>query len=218
MFQDRVDAGEQLVERLKHEPVIRAAQPGEMVVLSIPRGGVVVGREVAAELGSRHEMIIVKKLGAPGQAELAIGAMAEDGNGTVVLNEGLIRVLEVSADYVEEEKQRVRAKIAHYRDLFRGGRDLDIRGRLFIIVDDGMATGETVKASVSWLRSKFKAQMSKVLVAVPVCSHHAAGELRAMGVSVVCLEERDDFSAIGEFYRDFAQVSDEDVVGLLGEN
>jgi len=205
VFIDRADAGEKLAAKLLEEPVIQEAVREELLVLSIPRGGVVVGAVVARELGCSHDVIAVKKIGYPGHKELAIGAMAEDG--TLVLNPHLTSQFD---HYVEQAMKRASNQVKTVIRKFRQRRVLDVESKIVIVVDDGIATGETVKAAVIWLRSKECAQRpKKVIVAVPVSSPRAAREIQELSDEFVCLYLPQRFWAVGQFYWDFDQVSDE---------
>jgi predicted phosphoribosyltransferase len=214
MFLDRNEAGEQLAARLLDEPLIKEATREALLVLSIPRGGVVVGAAVARILGCAHELVAVKKLGFPGQKELAIGAMAEDG--VMVLNKQIVNWYQPEdGDYLTDEMARVKSQLeAHIQNL-RQGRRLDLKSKIVIIVDDGIATGETMKAALVWARTQ---QPQKVLAAVPVCSPRAAGELTKLADKFICLAAPEQFWAVGQFYWDFDQVSDEEVKAYLAKN
>jgi predicted phosphoribosyltransferase len=214
LFVDRSEAGEQLAVELLDNSLIKGVPKDELLVLSIPRGGVVVGVAIAQALGCPHDVVAVKKFGFPGQKELAIGAMAEDGS--PVLNQQMTNLHELEDSYIREEGERIRAKIETYIKKFRQGRKLDLQAKTVILVDDGIATGETMKAAALWLTSQSPAQRpEKVLVAVPVCSMYAAGELKKHADELICLSIPRHFWAVGQFYWDFDQVSDEEVAEYL---
>jgi putative phosphoribosyl transferase len=217
MFIDRNDAGEQLAERLLDEPFIKEADRDELLVLSIPRGGVVVGAALAHVLGCAHEIVAVKKLGFPGQPELAIGAMAEDG--TMVLNKHISMWYQPEeGDYLTEEMARAMTQLRAHIHKFRYGRALKLESKVVIVVDDGIATGETMKAAVIWMLSKEPEQRpKKVIVAVPVCSLRAAREFTRLVDRFICLAVPEQFWAVGQFYWDFDQVSDEEVITYLSK-
>lgn len=215
-FADRTEAGEKLAEKLLDEPLIKETPRDRLLVLSIPRGGVVVGAAIAQALGCAHDVVAVKKIGFPGQEELAIGAMAEDG--TVALNPQITGWFEPEEDYIKREKEQVQAKLEAYIRKFRQGRAIDLQSKTVIVVDDGVATGETMKAAVMWLTSREPArQPQRVIVAVPVCSLAAARELAQIADELVCLSMMEWFWAIGQFYWDFDQVSDEEVIEYLSK-
>jgi predicted phosphoribosyltransferase len=219
MFIDRNEAGEQLAARLLDEPLIKDAAKDQLLVLSIPRGGVVVGAAIVRILGCAHKLIAVKKLGFPGQKELAIGAMAEDD--TMVLNKQIISwaQLEEDNDYITQEIKRVKAQLEASIRKFRQGRALDVQSKIVIVVDDGIATGETMKAAVIWILSRAPGQQpQKVLVAAPVCSPRAVTEIEKLADKFIYLAAPEQFWAVGKFYWDFDQVSDGEVVEYLGKN
>jgi putative phosphoribosyl transferase len=218
MFLDRYEAGEQLAARLLDEPLVKEAAREELLVLSIPRGGVVVGAAVARILGCAHELVAVKKLGFPGQKELAIGAMAEDG--VIVLNKQISSWYPPKEDdYLTAEIARVKSRLEAYIQGLRQGRALDVQSKIVIMVDDGIATGETMKAALIWMLSRAPNQRpKKVVVAVPVCSSGAAREFTKLADAFICLAAPQQFWAVGQFYWDFDQVSDEEVKAYLAQN
>jgi len=205
LFRDRVDAAKRLVSAL-------AGLAGkDAIVLAIPRGGVVVGFEVAKALNVPLDVIIPRKIGAPSNPELAIGAVTEDG--TVILNEELVNYLGVTERYIKEESGRQRLEIHRRLKLYRGDvpypslRNLDV-----IIVDDGIATGSTMKAALASVR---KRGAKTIVVAIPVGPPSTIEELKKLAEHVVCLNTPESFYAIGQFYEDFAQTADEEVISLL---
>jgi putative phosphoribosyl transferase len=204
-FADRVDAGKRLAEALADFHGKNA------VVLAIPRGGVVVGYEIAAALVLPLDVIVPRKLGAPDNPELAIGAVAEDGS--TVLDENLMTYLGVSGTYIQEESERQRQEIARRMTLYREGSPAEeVKGKDVIMVDDGIATGSTMKAALASVKSR---DAKSVTVAVPVGPPNTIQELRRFANRVVCLYMPEDFQAIGQFYEDFSQTSDEEVIKLL---
>lgn len=207
IFTDRVEAGRRLALEL--------VDYAEMaIVLAIPRGGVVVGYEVAHKLRVLLDIIIPRKIGAPRNPELAIGAVTEDG--TVILDRKLVEYLRVPKSYIKEESARQRLEIKRRSRSYRGKKpfpnleDLDV-----ILVDDGVATGATVGAALASIRKK---EPKSVVIAVPVAPPSAIRHLKREADHVVCLSTPEPFYAIGQFYRDFAQISDEEVTGLLKLN
>lgn len=203
-FKDRQEGGRLLARRLAELGIVSD------LVVAIPRGGVVTGEIVAKSLGWPLEVIVTKKLGAPGEAELAIGAIAEEGK--AVLDTGLTDRLGVKGRYLEIEKKRVREKIRVYVEKFRQGRRLVVANKTVVVVDDGVATGATMEAAVRWLREQGAAQ---VIVATPVCSVEADERLSQIADQIVCLEVSEMFGAVGQFYEDFPQVTDEEVMSIL---
>jgi putative phosphoribosyl transferase len=208
VFSDRIEAGKHLAEALKH------ATFRDGVVLAIPRGGVVVGYEVADALNLPLDVIIPRKIGAPNNPELAIGAVTEDG--TVFLDEEIVNYLSVSQDYIENESQRQRLEIKRRMQLYRQNLPYpNLKNRDVIVVDDGLATGSTMKAALASAKNK---GANSVTVAIPVGPPSTIAKLKDMADRVVCLSTPEFFSAIGEFYRDFNQTTDEEVIELLKKN
>ena len=206
MFRDRRDAGIQLAGRLKHYKDYEGA-----LVLALPRGGVVTGFEIAHYLNAPLDVLIVRKIGFPGQPELAIGAISE--TETVVLNQSIISVYGVSNDYIQGEISRQKEEIIRRVELYRKGKKiLEIEGKTIILVDDGVATGATVKAAIATLK---KEKIKKLVVAMPVAPPDTAKELKGMVDEFICLETPWDFMAVGSYYDDFTQVSDTEVVEML---
>jgi predicted phosphoribosyltransferase len=181
------------------------------IVLAIPRGGVVVGFEVAHALNISLDLIIPRKIRAPDNPELAIGALTEDG--TVILDDELVKYLQVSEEYVREESERQRLEIERRLKLYRGDAPYpSLENREVVIVDDGIATGSTMKAAVASVRMR---GAKTILVAVPVGPFSSIEELKREADNVICLYTPEPFYAIGQFYEDFTQTSDEEVRRLL---
>jgi putative phosphoribosyl transferase len=204
-FRDRVDAGRQLGRVL--EP-LRTEQP---VVLGLPRGGVPVAAEVAATLQAPLDVILVRKLGVPTQPELAMGAIGEDG--IRVVNDDVMRAAGFDLNTVVAVERAERAELEARAERFRGDRlRVDIRGRTVIIVDDGIATGSTARAAIEVARAQGAA---RVILAVPVAPARTCADLGAVADEVVCLEQPDPFMAVGQFYQDFSQTTDAEVIACL---
>jgi predicted phosphoribosyltransferase len=204
LLKNRVEAGKQLAQALR-------TASENAIVLAVPRGGVVVGYEVAKALGVPLDVIVTKKIGAPDNPELAIGAVAEDG--TFILDEDLVRRLFVPEEYIGEEVERQRQEIQRRLVRYRGNVPYpSLKNREVIVVDDGVATGSTLKAALRLVRNK---GAKTVTVAVPVGPSDTVGELEKLADRVVCLQTPEPFYAIGQFYVDFAQTSDEEVTKLL---
>jgi predicted phosphoribosyltransferase len=181
------------------------------VVLAIPRGGLPVGRAVAVGLGVEVDVVVARKLGAPSNPELAIGSVASDG--TVWLNDSLVEELGVSETYVEAAVERERDVARGKADRYRGGRPPpDVAGRTVLVVDDGIATGATTIACIRHLKN---AGAASVIVAVPVAPPETVDRLREEADDVICVETPTYFGAVGAFYRDFEQVTDEEAMGYL---
>ena len=201
-FVDRVDAGKRLASALKNF----SGKKG--IVLAIPRGGVVVGYMISKTLNLPLDIIIPRKIGAPDNPELAIGAVAEDG--TAILDQNLIKYLGVSREYVVEETERQKQEIKRRLKLYRQDTSYpDLKGLDVIVVDDGIATGSTMKAALASVKNRGAASIT---VAVPVGPPSTIDELEKMADRVVCLYTPEFFQAIGEFYKDFSQTSDEEVI------
>ncbi|MDX1697989.1 MAG: phosphoribosyltransferase, partial [Thiohalobacterales bacterium] len=179
----------------------------DTIVLALPRGGVPVAVEVARSLDARLDLMIVRKLGAPGQPELARGAIASGGGR--VMNEDIVRALGISAAAIERVADREQQELARREQAYRGDRSRpDLAGQCVILVDDGLATGATMRAAVGAVRSRHPA---RIVVAVPVAPPDTVDRLQAEADEVVCLEQPEPFRAIGLWYADFTQVSDDEV-------
>ena len=204
LFSNRVEAGRKLASALK-------GVGKDAIVLAVPRGGVVVGFEVAHALHLPLDVIITRKIGAPGNPELAIGAVAEDGS--YQLDDSLVDMLRVPKDYIKAEVSNQKAEIKRRLERYRGdAASPTLADREVILVDDGVATGSTLKAA---LRSLRKIGAKSVTVAVPVGPPDTIREFKREADRVVCLQTPEEFYAIGEFYDDFEQTSDEEVTELL---
>lgn len=206
-FRDRVDAGRQLAARL-------AAYKGHNVVIyALPRGGVAVAAEVARALEAPLDLVLVRKLGAPWQPELAMGAVVDGAEPVVVRNEDVLAMSDISADAFDAACKRELVEIERRRKEYLGGRKpLDPAGRTAIVIDDGIATGATVKAALRALRRR---KPAKLVLAVPVAPPGTIAELRGEADAVECLDTPEPFDAIGFFYSDFHQMSDAEVTGIL---
>jgi putative phosphoribosyl transferase len=208
MFEDRVDAGRRLAERLE---TYRAERP---VVLGLPRGGVVVAYEIARALGAPLDVLVARKLGAPGHPELGIGAVVDGDHPQSVVDERAMKRIGVSAGYLEGEIARQLTEVRRRNALLRAGRPpVDLGDRTVIVVDDGIATGGTVRAALRGVR---RAHPRRVVLAVPVAPPDAVAALGREADVVVCLETPQHFHAVGQFYRDFRQTTDDEVIELLG--
>ena len=204
-FADRQHAGRQLAEQLIS---LATANP---VVVALPRGGVPVAREVAEALGAPLEILAVRKLGAPGHPEYGIGAVAEDG--TCVVDTEATQVLQISNGELDAIVARETAELVRRVRAYRGERPaLDLAGRTVIVVDDGVATGVTDTAALRAVRHKHP---RRVILAVPVCAPDSLERLRAEADQVACLRVPRLLRSVGEWYQDFSQVSDEEVLDAL---
>lgn len=208
LFDDRRDAGRQLAAAAHGYAV------EDPLVLALPRGGVPVAYEVAKALAAPMDLLFVRKIGAPGHPEYGIGAVVDGDNPQVVLSE-MVDQLGIPAAYVEQQKRRELEEIERRRRAYLGDREpLAIKGRTVMVVDDGIATGGTVRASLRALRS---AEARRLILAVPVAAADTIESLRSEADEILCLATPDPFYAVGMHYRDFDQTSDEEVVRLLAQ-
>lgn len=202
MFVDRMDAGMQLAEALE------GFRGSDAVLLAIPRGGVPVAAEVAERLHLPLDILLTKKIGHPSQPELAIGAASLHG---ILLDPRF----HVPRSYIDAESERIRDVLRDRENAYRSGRQaIPVKGRTAIIVDDGIATGYTVRAAIELLR---QAGAKRVVVAVPVAAWQTVGRLEELADQVICLKVPEDLIAIGAHYEDFGQVSDKEVIALLAQ-
>lgn len=205
LFIDRSHAGELLAERLTP---YRNKDP---LILAVPRGGVAVAKPIRDKIGGVLELMITRKIGAPYQPELAIGAVT--GDGFLLLNDRLVQQLGVSPAYIERAAEAERAEIERRLTLYRGKRSFfKLNARTVLLIDDGVATGFTVKAALRGIRQHKPAEL---VLAVPVGPPETLAGLRAEVDQLYCLESPLHFSAVGQFYRDFTQVSDAEVIEIL---
>lgn len=206
-FSDRIDAGRRLGVAIAREGF---ADP---LVMALPRGGVPVACEAAAILGAPLELLIVRKIGAPGHAEFGLGALVDGDEPQVVLNAEAMRLVKPSEAYLEAETARQRLELERRRRLYLGDRPrVSPEGRNVIIVDDGIATGGTVRAAVQALR---KAGTAALMVAVPVAPPSAIASLRRQVERVICLATPHPFHAVSIYYDDFEQTTDAEVIALM---
>ena len=207
VFDDRTQAGALLARRLM------PYQGRDCVVLALPRGGVPVALPVARMLGAPLDLLFVRKIGAPGHSEFAIGAVVDGDNPQVVMNEGLPSRFATPGGYLETEVPRLLEEIDRRRQLYRGGRKaVPVAGKVAVVVDDGIATGATMRAGLLGLARQNPAG---IVVAVPVAPQDALNAVQTLADEVVCLRIPDHFRAVGLHYRDFAQVGDAEVVAAL---
>jgi putative phosphoribosyl transferase len=208
-FQDRRDAGLRLAGALTR---FKEDRP---VVLALPRGGVPVAFEVARALDAEMDLLLVRKIGAPGHQELAIGAVVDGKEPHLVLNREIIALASPPRGYIEAEQKRQLAEIERRRRLYRGmERPVDVKGRTVIVVDDGIATGATVKAALRGVR---QSEPRRLILAVPVAPPETIEKLARECDEIVCLSAPEWFKAVGSHYADFTQTTDEEVMTLLAE-
>jgi len=206
MFVNRVDAGRQLAKKLA-----RYVNREDVVVLGIPRGGVPVAFEVAQAIHAPLDILLARKLGVPGERELAMGAIAS--GGARILNQRLIAELGVTEDQVAETIAEQQAELQRREELYRGVRSgIPIQGKTIILVDDGIATGLSMLAGIEALRTLGP---KKIVVAVPVAPTHADADFSGAADEFICLDQPEEFYGIGQFYHDFSQLEDLEVRALL---
>jgi predicted phosphoribosyltransferase len=204
MFSDRVEAGKKLAEALDH------LAGEEVVVLGVPRGGVEVAAEVAGQHDWPLDVVVPRKVGAPFNPELGLGAIAP---GVRVLDERMLQTLGVSEEYLEDEISKQEGEILRRTEAYRRGKaPVELAGKTVVIVDDGIATGGTAIAAVRWAKAQ---RTKRVILAVPVAPREAVAKLSKEADEVVCLATPEPFFAVGQWYGDFPQVSDQQVVQLL---
>jgi Predicted phosphoribosyltransferases len=209
-FIDRTDAGRQLAKALAR---YKAQRP---LVLALPRGGVPVAAEVATVLDAPLDLILVRKIGVPFQPELAMGAVVDGGKPVIVRNEDVISLTGVSEQEFNATCDQQLAEIERRRKLYLGDRPHpQIAGRTVIVVDDGIATGATTRAALQATRMR---KPSKLVLAIPVAPTATLKDLRGEADDIVCLEDYENFGAIGLFYSDFRQVSDTEVIEILARH
>lgn len=209
-FKDRVDAGKNLAAALS------GFRGQDCVVLALPRGGVPVGAEIAACLHAPLDVLLVRKIGAAFQPELAVGAVVDGGEPVVVRNDELIRDTGTREEVFNAICAKELREIERRRELYQHGNPpLDPKGRVAIVVDDGIATGATMRAA---LRATRMRKPKRLILAVPVAAPDTLNNLRAEADEVVCLATPEPFGAVGYFYRDFSQTSDGEVIALLARN
>jgi putative phosphoribosyl transferase len=207
LFVDRTEAGRRLLERLA---ALALERP---VVLALPRGGVPVGFEIARGLGAPLDLVLVRKFGAPWQPELAVGAVIDGDHAETILNQDIVKELQIPQSYIADASARELAEIERWRSLYLAGTArAPVAGRTAIVVDDGIATGATMMAALGAIR---RADPLQLVLATPVAPPDAIERLRPHADAVVCLATPRQLGAVGAFYEDFGQVSDAEVVDLL---
>jgi putative phosphoribosyl transferase len=206
-FRNREDAGERLAAQLAH---LQGRHP---VVLALPRGGVAIGFEIARRLGAPLDVVLVRKIGVPWHPELALGAVADGGASEVFIDEHMAQALAIPADYVRDETARQLAELERRRRIYCAGRPpLEVKGRTAIVVDDGIATGATMRVA---LRAVRRRGPSWLVLAAPVAAAETLAALKDEADETACVETPQGLGAIGFYYADFHQMSDEEVTDLL---
>jgi putative phosphoribosyl transferase len=210
VFSNREEAGRMLAEALS------SFKGSDVVVLGIPRGGLPVAREVATALGAPLDIVVVRKLGAPGQPELGIGAVVDGDHPHAIFNQSILEQLGISDEYIHGEIERQLKEIKRRETAYRRGHSIvPIECKTVIVVDDGIATGSSVRAALRGVR---RMRPKRLILAVPVAPAESLEALRADTDQIVCLETPEDFYAVGQFYRDFHQVGDDEVTQILATN
>jgi putative phosphoribosyl transferase len=205
-FRDRAEAGQRLSERLADYKDRK-----DVIVLALPRGGVPVGFQIATRLGADFDLLLVRKLGVPGHEELAMGAIALDG--TRVLNEDVVQMLNISSETLKSVAEAEKTKLDRLAATYRGASALPkVQGRVAIVVDDGLATGATARVALQAVRAQNPLEL---VLAVPVAPPSTIAALSRVADRIVCDRTPDPFLAVGAWYADFSQVSDEEVRQLL---
>jgi predicted phosphoribosyltransferase len=207
LFADRVEAGKKLAEAMLK------FKDKDVVILGIPRGGVVVANEVAKALGAPLDVVVTRKIEAPGEPEYALGAVTQEGD--VIIDRQAAESLGATQEYLDDQVRKKREEVRERMERLRGNTPYPrLEGKVVVIIDDGIATGSSVGAAVMSVK---KRHPKEIVVAVPVAPADAVETLAEQGAEVVCLETPGPFLAIGEFYRDFNQVEDLEVMRILAK-
>ncbi len=204
MFSDRTDAGKQLGKKLEF------LRGQNLLILAIPRGGVVVADSIATFLGCKLDIIVSRKIGAPHNPELAIGAVLHDGS--YFPNSDVVKMLQIPQRYIDLEKSIQMKEIERRLINYRGSMQYDLENKTIVIVDDGIATGATILVAALWVK---KQKPKKIIIAVPIGSNESIQKLKEIADDVIVLHAPDFFNAVGEFYKDFEQVEDETVLEIM---
>lgn len=212
IYKDRKEAAELLAQKLKKKYGDQLKRENT-VILAIPRGGVITGDVIAERLGVGLDVLVSRKIGSPFNPELAIGAVLHDGS--FFPNEDIIKMLDIPKSYIDEHIAIQMKEIERRLLKFRGSKDYQLEGKFVILVDDGIATGATVFAAIDWLRSQ---KIRKMVIAVPVGPKDTVLRLVKVADDVVVLQAPLLFEAVGEFYQDFSQVTDDEVVETMRKN
>jgi predicted phosphoribosyltransferase len=214
VFEDRRDAGIQLAENLLwvNDTAKKDNIANNVVVLAIPRGGVVIGDIIASSIEAKLDIVVSRKIAAPFNPEFAIGAIMPDG--ACFLNLGTIEALQIPQQYIATEAEEQRKEIDRRLVMYRGhkGYDNELEGKIVILVDDGIATGSTIYAAAQWIKAQ---KCRQLIIAVPVGPKDRIERLKQIADMVVVIDAPTSFQAVGEFYQDFSQVTDDEVKGIM---
>src|ERR687891_1118 len=214
-FQSRMDAGHKIAERLFGLKLDLFGESGnkDIVILAVPRGGIIIGDIVASELAARLDVVVSRKIGAPNNPELAIGAVMPDGS--YFLNQEIVDMLKVPQEYIDMQVVTQKKEIERRLTSYRGKKEYDneFGDNIVILVDDGVATGATILASANWIKNK--QQCKKLIIAVPVAPSSILVNLNEVADDVLVLFAPKDFMAVGAFYHEFSQIGDDEVKGIM---
>jgi putative phosphoribosyl transferase len=212
LFRDRTDAAKQLAERLYWLKNEIQENKSSVVIVAVPRGGVVIGNIIASQLGAKLDLVVSRKIGAPFNPELAIGAVMPDGS--YFLND-VAEMMNVSQDYIESQIEKEVKEIDRRLIEFRGNREYynKLEDKIVVLVDDGIATGATILASAKWIKDKHNCK--QLIIAVPLAPREILEDLNRAADKVIVLYTPEPFGAVGRFYHDFNQVSDDEVKEMM---
>ena len=212
LFRDRTDAAKQLAERLYWLKNEIQENKSSVVIVAVPRGGVVIGNIIASQLGAKLDLVVSRKIGAPFNPELAIGAVMPDGS--YFLND-VAEMMNVSQDYIESQIEKEVKEIDRRLIEFRGDREYynKLEDKIVVLVDDGIATGATILASAKWIKDKHNCK--QLTIAVPLAPGEILEDLKRVAEKVIVLHTPEPFGAVGRFYHDFNQVSDDEVKEIM---
>lgn len=212
LFRDRTDAAKQLAERLYWLKNEIQENKSSVVIVAVPRGGVVIGNIIASQLGAKLDLVVSRKIGAPFNPELAIGAVMPDGS--YFLND-VAEMMNVSQDYIESQIEKEVKEIDRRLIEFRGNSEYynKLEDKIVVLVDDGIATGATILASAKWIKDKHNCK--QLIIAVPLAPREILEDLNRAADKVIVLYTPEPFGAVGRFYHDFNQVSDDEVKGMM---
>lgn len=215
LFRDRTDAAKQLAERLYWLKNEIQENKSSVVIVAVPRGGVVIGNIIASQLGAKLDLVVSRKIGAPFNPELAIGAVMPDGS--YFLND-VAEMMNVSQDYIESQIEKEVKEIDRRLIEFRGDREYynELEDKIVVLVDDGIATGATILASAKWIKDKHNCK--QLIIAVPLAPGEILEDLKRVADKVIVLHTPEPFGAVGRFYHDFNQVSDDEVKEMMKKN